>query len=114
MLESDFTTLKNITWDTDWVVQSWKVDKEASKGPYGRSTETWNVESNPIKNKEQPDTGLNGEKPGLELWVRTASANDEYIGVGEADSRRSDMLYGSFRAGIEIPAVSGTCAAFFW
>lgn len=110
ILESDFTILKNITEDQDWIVQEWKVSREASHGPYGRSMEPANVRSNPLNN----DTGATADEAGLELWARATMEDDEHISVSEVDSFRSDMLYGSFRAGIQTTAVNGTCMAFFW
>lgn len=108
VLESDFTLLTNITLDTDWVVQEWKVDKVASRGPYGRAMEPGNVVSNPVgEDVEFKDAGL-------ELWAKAADADDKYVSVSEVDSTRSDMLYGSFRAGIQTTGVNGTCMAFFW
>jgi hypothetical protein len=111
VLESDFTTLVNITKDTDWVVQNWEVNRESSKGPYGRKTEPANVISNPAVNGSS--VGINGKEAGLELWVRSRT-QEEYVSVSEVDSARADMLYGSFRAGIKTNPINGTCAAFFW
>ncbi|KAH8146270.1 uncharacterized protein LAJ45_09712 [Morchella importuna] len=113
LLESDFLTLSNITEDTDWAIQSWSVDKEASKGPYGRITEPRNVVSNPAKSTNTSE-GLNGDQAGLELYVRKLGENEEHVSVAEVDSRRTDMRYGSFRAGIKATDISGTCGAFFW
>lgn len=106
-------TLSNITEDTDWAIQSWSVDKEASKGPYGRITEPRNVVSNPAKSTNTSE-GLNGDQAGLELYVRKLGENEDHVSVAEVDSRRTDMRYGSFRAGIKATDISGTCGAFFW
>lgn len=114
LLESDFTTLTNITKDTDWVIQAWEVDKVASRGPYGRKTELRNVISNPAKNASQSSTGINGDEAGLELFVRKLGSDKEHISVAEVDSKRTDMRYGSFRAGIKATDIDGTCGAFFW
>jgi hypothetical protein len=112
VLESDFASLKDIRIDTDWIVQNWTVEKEDSKGPYGRRTDPENVISNPMQD------GAYGRPPtidaGLELWVRKAEKGDDYVGVAEVDTARTDMLYGTFRAGIKTTKVNGTCAAFFW
>lgn len=114
LLESDFTTLTNITKDTDWVVQAWEVGKVASRGPYGRRTELKNVISNPAKNASSSSEGINGQEAGLELYVRKLGSDSEHISVAEVDSRRTDMRFGSFRAGIKATDVDGTCGAFFW
>jgi hypothetical protein len=113
LLESDFTTLANITLDTDWIVQSWEVDKVASKGPYGRKTDPKNVISNPARNGTT-SVGINGDQAGLELYVRKLGSDTDHIGVAEVDSNRTDIQHGSFRAGIKATAISGTCGAFFW
>ncbi|KAL7274060.1 hypothetical protein RUND412_003061 [Rhizina undulata] len=114
LLESDFTTVKNISLDTDWVVQEWQVDPAASNGPYGRQTQIKNVVSNPVKNANVSSAGIDGDEAGLELYVRSVQPGDQYIGVAEVDSDRMDMLYGTFRAGIKMTSVNGTCGAFFW
>ncbi|KAF8474011.1 glycoside hydrolase family 16 protein [Kalaharituber pfeilii] len=114
LLESDFTTLKNIKVDQDWVLQDWKVDKNASRGPYGRETKPENAVSNPAKDLNISDEGVNGRQAGLELYVRKVQEGDEYVSVVEADSYRSDMMYGSFRAGLKTTGLNGTCGAFFW
>ncbi|KAG0128148.1 glycoside hydrolase family 16 protein [Tuber indicum] len=114
LIESDFTLLKNITDNTDWAVQEWKVDKEASKGPYGRKAQMQNVVSNPSVRHNISAEGVNGDLAGLELFVRRPENNEEHIGVAEVDSRRTDMIYGTFRAGIKTTGVNGTCGAFFW
>lgn len=58
--------------------------------------------------------GINGDEAGLELFVRKLGSDTEHISVAEVDSRRTDMRYGSFRAGIKATDVDGTCGAFFW
>ncbi|PWW79638.1 Glycoside Hydrolase Family 16 protein, partial [Tuber magnatum] len=114
LIESDFTLPQNITGNTDWVLQEWQVDKEASKGPYGRKTQMQNVVSNPSVQHNISSKGVNGDPAGLELFVRKLEDNGEHIGVAEADTRRTDMLYGTFRAGIKTTSINGTCGAFFW
>lgn len=86
----------------------------ASRGPYGRKTELKNVVSNPAKDISQSPMGINGDVAGLELWVRKLGSDKEHVSVAEVDSRRTDMRYGSFRAGIKATDVDGTCGAFFW
>jgi len=113
LLESDFTMLENITLDTDWVPQEWKVDKAASHGPFGRSTELKNVVSNPAKNGSN-SVGIDGGVPGLNLFVRATPSDATFVSVSEVDTNRTDMLYGSFRAAMQTTQINGTVAAFFW
>ncbi|KAF8445274.1 glycoside hydrolase family 16 protein [Terfezia claveryi] len=114
ILESDFTTLKDIKADKDWVLQEWKIDNSISRGPYGRMTVPGNAISNPAKDLAVSDEGILGREAGLELYVRKLQPGDQYVSVVEADSYRNDMIYGSFRAGIKTTGINGTCGAFFW
>jgi hypothetical protein len=49
---------------------------------------------------------------GLQLWVRQPV--NGIIPTGEVDSKRTDMLYGSFRMRAKMGPVNGTCGAMFW
>jgi len=101
--ESDFRSLKNITADTDWTIQQWNVSKELSRGPYGRVYKTRNVVSNPVLDAKDGVWGFgrNGTTAGLELWVRSGLIENEYISGAEIDTIRRDMLYGTFRIGMQ-------------
>ncbi|KAI5810918.1 glycoside hydrolase family 16 protein [Peziza echinospora] len=114
LLESDFTRSQNIKKDTDWVLQNWKIDKNASHGPYGRQTLPSNVVSNPLKDINGDDIGKDGTQSGLQLYVRKLAPGSDLVSVSEVDSRRSDMIYGSYRAGLKTTGINGTCGAFFW
>ena len=53
------------------------------------------------------------------MWVRgeqdlLSDAGNQLIRVGEINSLRRDMRYGSFRVGMHMSQIVGTCAAFFW
>ena len=51
----------------------------------------------------------------MQLWVGTAAeAVDGLVSMGEIAAARDDIVYGSFRAGIKVTTVPGTCGAFFW
>ena len=73
-----------------------------------------NAISNPAKDLAVSDEGVLGREAGLELYVRKVQPSDQYVSVVEADSYRTDMIYGSFRAGIKTTSINGTCGAFFW
>lgn len=63
---------------------------------------------------------IKGGDPGLQLWVRGRDDLLDLQGGGQAirsaelASVRLDMGVGSYRVGMKMPSVSGTCAAFFW
>lgn len=39
---------------------------------------------------------------------------DGLVGMAEVASVRGDMLFGTFRVGMKVTGVEGTCGAFFW
>lgn len=60
------------------------------------------------------DEGATSEKDtGLALVVSGELRNETVLGA-EMDSKRLDLHWGSFRAGMKVSDVNGTCAAFFW
>lgn len=73
-----------------------------------------NAVSNPASNLKVSDDGILGGQAGLRLYVRKLNPDDQYVSVVEADTFRTDMMYGSFRAGIKTTNINGTCGAFFW
>lgn len=56
---------------------------------------------------------MHGGDAGLQLWVGSTLV-DGLVPMGEIASKRADMAYGSFRIGMKVTSVSGTCGAFFW
>lgn len=135
LLETDFLHLYSIPTSIDdppsqavgWTPQAYNVSPSAARGPYGKSAEVGNVVLNPLNNtytwgREQ---GMRGGDPGLQIWVRGQSnlsqlvnangvVQGEMIRGGEIDSIRRDVRYGSFRVGMKMADMEGTCAAFFW
>jgi hypothetical protein len=75
---------------------------------------------NPLPSrKDWTGHGELGGAPGLQLWVRgqqdlLGPVGDQMVRSGEIDSLRRDMRCGSFRVGMKMSEVAGTCAAFFW
>ncbi|KAG9716198.1 concanavalin A-like lectin/glucanase, partial [Aureobasidium melanogenum] len=127
-LETDFLHLYNLPDTIDipaseavgWAVQSYNVSPSAARGPYGKAAEIDNVVLNPLPSpKDWGGNGTLGGAPGLQVWVRSqqyllGSTGDQMVRSGEIDSLRRDMRYGSFRVGMKMSDVAGTCAAFFW
>ncbi|KAH6604075.1 concanavalin a-like lectin glucanase [Trichoderma cornu-damae] len=116
MLESKFFELKNISRDGTWRRQQYNVSARAGRGEYGKSFATSNVYSISSNGEgaaaDAAGSGTGGDD-GIGLVVGSTVANDA-VPVAELDSARSDMHYGSYRAGMKLTAVNGTCAAFFW
>ena len=110
-----------------WAPQAYNVSPSAARGPYGKASEVGNVVLNPLNSTTTwgGQEGVGGGAPGLQLWVRGVNNLSDYvvtspaqrgkmIRVGEINSLRRDFRYGSFRIGMKMAEVEGTCAAFFW
>lgn len=110
-VRTDFAhpTSNTLTFDNapnyEWVAQVYNVSQLAARGPYGKAAETSNVIVNP-------------EGLGLELIVRSRlidlSSSEKMIPIAEVVNNHTNLLYGSFRAGLRTSNVSGTCAALFF
>lgn len=71
LIETDFLHLQNITTDTDWDPQEYKVPADEARGPYGKNAQLTNVVANPTKNQyDWSGPGINGADAGLQLIVR--------------------------------------------
>lgn len=135
LLETDFLHLYTLpdsisvpaSKQIGWAPQAYNVSPVAARGPYGKSAEVGNVVLNPLNDTYDWGgvEGKNGGDPGLQIWVRGVSNTSEWstpgsdvegqmVRMGEIDSLRQDVRYGSFRIGMKMAAVEGTCAAFFW
>ncbi|ATY58528.1 Concanavalin A-like lectin glucanase [Cordyceps militaris] len=106
-IETDFTRLKTIAAAKDWQRQEFNVSAEAGRGKYSKFFTPKNVALG-VANK-----GASGKQAGVELSVG-ATIVDGAVPVAEMDTARHDLQWGSFRAGIKMTPISGTCAAFFW
>jgi hypothetical protein len=116
-MENDFlhTVVDNIT-EAGWRVQQYNVSAEDARGRsgYGKEFDLGNVESNPLKDSHSwSGDSENGGDAGLRLWVR-GDHSKGFISGAELASVRDDVLYGSFRVGMKLSGLSGTCGAFFW
>ncbi|OAQ67366.1 Concanavalin A-like lectin/glucanase [Purpureocillium lilacinum] len=100
-LESDFTNIADIATYKEWTRQKFDVTPEAGRGKYAKSFAVENVVS-------RPKAG-----GGLDLAVGSA-LKDDAVPAAEIDSANHDMHWGSYRAGMKLTAVNGTCGAFFW
>ena len=92
-LESDFT---KGNWD-GWTPQEWYIEQTKARGPYGKIASLNNV----VLTEE-----------GMQLWVRKAV--DNVISTSEIGSKRTDMVYGTFRMRAKMGTTNGTCGAMFW
>ncbi|TLS24446.1 hypothetical protein PpBr36_08776 [Pyricularia pennisetigena] len=115
LLETDFAHLTHLADNTDWLGQTWNKSSESARGQFGEVFSKDNIVPNPARSSRviRVDTGVNGQPAGLDLIVRSKLV-DDMVPSAELDSARSDILWGSFRAGLKLTGDPGTCAAFFW
>ncbi|KAL9007571.1 MAG: hypothetical protein Q9173_007191, partial [Seirophora scorigena] len=111
VLESDFLRLRDFNAQSDWDRQVWDIPAVGS-AKWGKNMTAGNVRMNP--GPPAAEGSVEGGEPGLQLWVSSGAPEGGSVPGGEVATRRRDMLYGSFRAGIKYTGESGTCGAFFW
>ncbi|KAI1374622.1 glycoside hydrolase family 16 protein [Hypoxylon crocopeplum] len=119
LLESDFIHLDIAEGPQGyggygWSPQDFNMSSEVARGRYGESYTPENVVSNNIADEQTfGGPGTNGGDAGLNLVVKSELEDDMVTG---ADVSTSDVHYfhGTFRAGIKVTDVPGTCSAFFW
>lgn len=107
-IESDFTKTGKLGPDNGWVPQQFNVTAKDGRGPFGKTF----LPANVIVNADGTGTATEGDG-GLELVVGGEMSQNAISGA-EIDSKRLDLHWGSFRAGMKVTDVNGTCAAFFW
>ncbi|KAI8949470.1 glycoside hydrolase, family 16 [Xylaria longipes] len=117
--ETDFIHV-NITGDGKggashgWAPQGYNISSQASRGPFGESFAVQNVLSNNIRDRNLfGGPGTLGLDAGLLLVVRDVMQENR-VPVAEVSTTGLDYFYGTFRAGIKVTDVPGTCSAFFW
>jgi hypothetical protein len=141
LLETDFTRLvdngnnnnrNGLVQNTDWAPQAFNLTRERARGEYGEMFSVENVRlvtgggGDNHDDDDDDDSGDDdirggrgggGDKErgdrGLELVVRSELV-DGMVPVAELATRRLDLMWGTFRAGMRVSRVGGTCAAFFW
>lgn len=113
LIETDFSRLADVAANTDWQRQAFNLSRERARGAYGEMFAVENIAANPRKGSGEQEQEGEGEDAGLRLVVRSDVVND-MVPVAEIDTMRLDVLYGTFRAGLKITDVPGTCSAFFW
>ena len=115
LIETDFLHLASITTNTDWQPQNYTVTPALARGPYGKNASLSDIIANPLKSKyDWAGDGVNGGDAGLQLYVRGGVPLDGLIPMAELVSTRNDILYGTYRVGMKITPIVGTCGAFFW
>ena len=102
LIETDFSRFEDIAGNTDWVRQEFNVSDSRARGDFGEMFAVRNIFT---QTKQEP--------PGLQLVVR-ANTVEDMVPVAEIDTARLDIVFGSYRVGLQVTDVPGTCSAFFW
>ncbi|TID02744.1 Beta-glucanase [Colletotrichum higginsianum] len=112
LIETDFTKVKDIKNNTDWVRQEFNKTSTNARGPLGEKFQPTNIAA---VHEGSSSYGLSSTQAdaGLQLLVESSTV-DGLVPTAEIDSARHDVHHGSFRAMMKVPDVAGTCAAFFW
>ena len=120
LIETDFTRIGDVSRDTDWVMQEFNLTAERARGGFGEMfalddiTGAHEATGGGVDNEREGGGGEgHGGGAGLRLTVRSRMVGGMVPGA-EIDSGRTDLLWGTFRAGMKLTDVPGTCAAFFW
>ncbi|OTA60321.1 glycoside hydrolase family 16 protein [Hypoxylon sp. EC38] len=119
LLESDFVHL-DLTDEPQsygeygWALQEFNMSSEVARGPYGELFTPQNVISNNIANNQVfSGSGSKGGDAGLNLVVKS-EIKDGMVTCADVSTTEAHYYHGSFRAGIKVTDVPGTCSAFFW
>ncbi|GAW26344.1 putative glycoside hydrolase family 16 protein [Rosellinia necatrix] len=97
-----------------WAPQGYNISSQVSRGPFGESFDVQNAMSNTIKDPALfTGRGTLGLDAGLLLVVQSVQQENR-VPVAEVSTTGLDYFYGTFRAGIKVTDVPGTCSAFFW
>ncbi|OAA64262.1 glycoside hydrolase, family 16 [Niveomyces insectorum RCEF 264] len=113
LIESDFAHLPDIATNTDWIRQAFNVTSTVDRGNYGEMYSVDNMRTQLSSGGKGNGQASSGQSAGLELTVK-ADLVGGMVPVSEIDTNRTDIMYGTFRAGMKLTNVSGTCSAFFW
>lgn len=117
--ETDFLHVKNLSRLDLWQAQAYQQNPKAANGPFGRTFLIENVVANPLAGAyDWAGNGIRGGDPGLQLWVNRTlirlPGGSSAVPCAELVAPRDDLLYGSFRIGMKMTPVNGTCTAFFF
>jgi len=114
LIETDFTRLADIGTNTDWVRQEFNISRTKARGSFGEMFAVSNIYTETGSGQPGAASRASGANPaGLQLVVRAEQVED-MVPVAEIDTARLDVVFGSYRAGLKLTDVPGTCSAFFW
>lgn len=126
LLESDFTRVNyfddGYNGSRRWARQAFTKSAGAARGPFGEAYVMGNAMSDIAAKTTTPTTTKNikaggnndnGAGTGLELLVG-GKVVDGMVQNAEIATTELDYFYGTYRVGLKVTNVPGTCTAFFW
>ncbi|KAK8034784.1 hypothetical protein PG993_009779 [Apiospora rasikravindrae] len=122
LLESDFTRIDyfgdEYKGPRRWARQVFDKSASTARGPFGEAYVTGNAVSNivttkKIKTTSNNDNGGGGGQGGLQLVVGSKVV-DGMVQNAEIATMGQDYFHGTYRVGLKVTDVPGTCTAFFW
>ncbi|KAI1862558.1 hypothetical protein JX265_009272 [Neoarthrinium moseri] len=118
LLESDFVHVDYVGADSQgrkgWAAQEYNKSGTDARGPYGEAFVLENVKGSLLADAGAwTGNGSGGGDAGLQLTVGSEVMGGMVLSA-EAATTGLDYLYGSYRVGMKVTDVPGTCSAFFW
>ncbi|KAI0123823.1 glycoside hydrolase family 16 protein [Xylariales sp. AK1849] len=118
LLESDFIHVNYVgaaaRETKGWAAQAFNMSAGEARGPYGESFAAGNTIGNEIEEHAVwTGDGENGGAAGLQLVVGSEVVNG-LVECAEVATTDLHYFHGTFRVGMKITNVPGTCSAFFW
>lgn len=120
LLESDFTRVDcfgdSYHGSRRWVRQAFTKSAGIARGPFGEAYVTGNALSDITTTKDSKAKDNNDDTEGgggLELLVG-GKVVDGMVQNAEVATIELDYFYGTYRVGLKVTDVPGTCTAFFW
>ncbi|KAK8058943.1 hypothetical protein PG994_009391 [Apiospora phragmitis] len=118
LLESDFTRVDyfghDYTGPPRWARQAYAKSASTARGPFGEAFVTGNAISDTATTttKHYSKTS-NNDDGGLQLVVGSKVV-DGMVQNAEIATTGLDYFYGTYRVGLKVTDVPGTCTAVFW
>ncbi|KAK8136670.1 concanavalin A-like lectin/glucanase domain-containing protein [Apiospora sp. TS-2023a] len=122
LLESDFTRVDyfgdGYNGSRRWARQAFTKSAGVARGPFGEAYVTGNAMSDisttkTMKNSKASSNNDKGAGAGLELLVG-GKVVDGMVQNAEVATTELDYFHGTYRVGLKVTDVPGTCTAFFW
>ncbi|KAM3440009.1 hypothetical protein NHJ13734_003444 [Beauveria thailandica] len=110
--ETDFTGIKKPSEIRGWRGQQYNVTAAQGRGRYGKAFTLDNIAACP-RGSPKNDGCANNGADGITLHVG-GQLSDGAVTAAEMATSPDYMAWGSYRCGMRLSAVNGTCAAFFW